>query len=958
MLRFITIFLVLSCITEFIHGQDSYNLLDDPTGLNPTSFERSQLEAATDSLIGVLPLAYQSQFKVYEGGIYPLTSYIENGIEINSIKLLSQIPNSGMSLGLIRIYDKNTIRWKVNLFGISSIPGFDCEEDTEVDLEKKCEGILSLDPTHSGKLQVLRYLKARFNKIVTCYTQNGNQCDLPCLAEANVETIKYELIGNGFKRHSISNVTIDSSWNDGNHKIFDYANKRFTLNGAANVSIPLEIEDSKIIFDASIKSILDSSDILIIDTVLEASIIDTTEFKGVNFEYSPNALDFQYISGGMSIPPLEVPSQLKGHVYILDELCWQNGRWNNVKQLFSSDTIDYVEVWVILNEGNGNYGLYSRYYLTDLGGVAVRPGDTTGIETRSSFPTSPMQAALQILGNAAIDAFFQTVFIYLTDESAKTFGEAFGKISITSAAWEGVSSLLPWKSVTGWKAQLGKAALDGIVSGLATVIEKSKKVANYTVQEGCKDFLISFGSSILTTFVGSKLIEGGAKMVSGAAKWTFNSGILGELGCLVFRMVGVKYGCFPAGTLIMTGPGSYVPIEDIQLFQPVISYKNVNILPEIENGEEVIYQEGETFKYDPYVSYEQLYRDGSDLEEQWYEIGIRDQNGRLKGHVAWTESIMGEYEVNKPGDVISMIFMEMGVAGDFKVTSTKHAIPQKIPEGDDLDHDYSYNAVTGIFTHIVDQLLVIHFENGDTLTVTPNHPIFSPSKKNWFPASSFKKDDVVKSYQGELKITDIQRLTGKFTVYNLEVKNVHNFLVGKSGVLVHNSCWNAVNSFLGRDLATKKRFIGWLWKYGWVPRGVFTEKLLSKIKYTKAKDWIPTGPSYISGYGLNDPSFPLIDFYRKLSSGKHTMVSVKTTTSKNVNAWMNSNKKHLIALSDKVGGEISKGNKKLPTADFIQVHIYTKFAFSQAEKQAWQSALIAKYPKINSFVIETIEENL
>jgi hypothetical protein len=44
---------------------------------------------------------------------------------------------------------------------------------------------------------------------------------------------------------------------------------------------------------------------------------------------------------------------------------------------------------------------------------------------------------------------------------------------------------------------------------------------------------------------------------------------------------------------------------------------------------------------------------------------------------------------------------------------------------------------------------------------------------------------------GEAAVASKVKLDGVHTVYNLEVRELHNFLVGDVGVVVHNSCWKA-----------------------------------------------------------------------------------------------------------------------------------------------------------------------
>lgn len=44
------------------------------------------------------------------------------------------------------------------------------------------------------------------------------------------------------------------------------------------------------------------------------------------------------------------------------------------------------------------------------------------------------------------------------------------------------------------------------------------------------------------------------------------------------------------------------------------------------------------------------------------------------------------------------------------------------------------------------------------------------------------------TYHGAATVTGTKKKTGSELVYNLEVKDLHNFLVGSDGVMVHNSC--------------------------------------------------------------------------------------------------------------------------------------------------------------------------
>ena len=63
---------------------------------------------------------------------------------------------------------------------------------------------------------------------------------------------------------------------------------------------------------------------------------------------------------------------------------------------------------------------------------------------------------------------------------------------------------------------------------------------------------------------------------------------------------------------------------------------------------------------------------------------------------------------------------------------------------------------------------------------------------------------------GNTKVVSSAKKEGSETVYNLEVKELHNFLVTESGIVVHNSCLDAfMKMFFGKF--TKKKVPGKKW---------------------------------------------------------------------------------------------------------------------------------------------------
>ncbi|MCB0541430.1 MAG: hypothetical protein KDE33_28240, partial [Bacteroidetes bacterium] len=76
--------------------------------------------------------------------------------------------------------------------------------------------------------------------------------------------------------------------------------------------------------------------------------------------------------------------------------------------------------------------------------------------------------------------------------------------------------------------------------------------------------------------------------------------------------------------------------------------------------------------------------------------------------------------------------------------------------------------------------------NGEELGVTNNHPIFSNTKGDWEFAGHLEIGEEVLAKSGCTKVVS-KELDHVQEVYNLEVKDYHNFLVNASGIVVHNN---------------------------------------------------------------------------------------------------------------------------------------------------------------------------
>ena len=81
-----------------------------------------------------------------------------------------------------------------------------------------------------------------------------------------------------------------------------------------------------------------------------------------------------------------------------------------------------------------------------------------------------------------------------------------------------------------------------------------------------------------------------------------------------------------------------------------------------------------------------------------------------------------------------------------------------------------------------------YFTTAPSLGVTATHPIYSTTYHDWRLAGELEVGERVLTFKGEATVTSTEKRAGSETVYNLEVKDLHNFLVGDAGVVVHNGC--------------------------------------------------------------------------------------------------------------------------------------------------------------------------
>src|SRR5262249_51828338 len=97
--------------------------------------------------------------------------------------------------------------------------------------------------------------------------------------------------------------------------------------------------------------------------------------------------------------------------------------------------------------------------------------------------------------------------------------------------------------------------------------------------------------------------------------------------------------------------------------------------------------------------------------------------------------------------------------------------------------------VNQIFSRQTDTILAISL-GSEIIEVTPDHP-FWVVDRGWVASNLLQAGDNLLTASGaELPITSIETKHGSFTVYNLDVDNLHNYFVSREQILVHN-CGNS-----------------------------------------------------------------------------------------------------------------------------------------------------------------------
>ncbi len=128
--------------------------------------------------------------------------------------------------------------------------------------------------------------------------------------------------------------------------------------------------------------------------------------------------------------------------------------------------------------------------------------------------------------------------------------------------------------------------------------------------------------------------------------------------------------------------------------------------------------------------------------------------------------------------------IELGLT-DLDVDASAHVV--SISDAPEIDPGPGA-VVTGRFvTRQGSGLVRVTFEDGTVLVGTKNHPVWSPSDRNWLGLGKFKAGQFVQARAGLLAIVSVEELCNRPRLYNIEVAGEHVYEVTPAGILVHNN---------------------------------------------------------------------------------------------------------------------------------------------------------------------------
>ncbi|HLK39861.1 MAG TPA: toxin TcdB middle/N-terminal domain-containing protein [Polyangiaceae bacterium] len=219
-----------------------------------------------------------------------------------------------------------------------------------------------------------------------------------------------------------------------------------------------------------------------------------------------------------------------------------------------------------------------------------------------------------------------------------------------------------------------------------------------------------------------------------------------------------KIGCFVAGTLVATPDGA-VPIEVVAL------------------GDAVLPDAPDCHAQDP------------DLTVRVDLLSSDAHGNPLELALLRSPSWVDAHEL-RVGDWTFLELPEMDTQGWARVLNLEKVAPPRGPPG---------CPVTGLFRRLSEDLVTVRLQKGHELISTWGHRLLSESRGQWVAAGDLQTGEVLSTPGGSIAVDSVDRTShGRQPVYNLEVGDVHRYLVGDAAVVAHNTeCGEAAKAVAG-----------------------------------------------------------------------------------------------------------------------------------------------------------------
>ncbi len=715
----------------------AFESLGDASGISASTIK---LQEAALRLRNELPSDIRSSFTTFDVGLYSLIDYYDEHFNYDlAFKEAIKQAKAKSTYFLLLGRANNTVETNSDFYLHLELPKSGCLTgvDTigkELILQNLIENYWKNDNVSITEIfnieadgidQLTNYVK---QKLICC--QNNPQSSNNCLRCHSLENISAGLKVEGFKEEDpISGIVTDPNPVDGGN-IENYAKKKYNLGDLSQFSLAeyyQTIVDSFTSKGISVRVIITE----------EAQYCDTTVWKQLN---------------------------------------------NSVKY----GTEDLV-FWCHIQKGLGSEGkLYTKTVVSSANRWAhIVVGFLVGVGVDVLI-----QVPVNFIAHDDIELFYPAY----PKVNGTAFLQAFSKVDWGSAVISGIEGAVSAALPASW---FGKAANPKTKAAVAIALAAGNALATtiWDVKQGKYDNDPNWKSSALKSFGIQFGIGVGVAVVApmAVAKWKS----MGKAGPLSEKatqkknwLCGIGLGCFAAGTPVMTYDSSGInqtPIEQLQMLHHVVANSKVNGESNLRSSIADI-SDRQVDQYDYLTSIQQYERDRYSIAEGdcWLEVNCKAADGNSICRLALHEDWLSQHPILEDS-IMYLNMPEMGMEGPFRITTIKHVLPQKIIEPNNLNEDYEIKPITGIFAHLSGDVLLLRFEGGDSLKVTASHPIYVSTARDWRQAGNLQVGDKVRTYSGEAILLSKENLEGTHTVYNLEVKDLHNYLVGESGVVVHNN---------------------------------------------------------------------------------------------------------------------------------------------------------------------------